>query len=153
MAAPFISLLLSGTILFWNFEAIGQEWSSEQKEVWQAVEADIESFKKGDLEGIMASRHDDAIIWWSNRSMPCDKKLALFNYKDWFDYDMPVNWDLEPLAIQVFGNVANVFYMYRFRGNILSGSGRRMDTWIKQDNKWLMMGSFGASCDKLPPCK
>jgi len=30
---------------------------------------------------------------------------------------------------------------------------RNMETWIKQDHKWLLINSFLASCDKLPPYK
>jgi hypothetical protein len=34
-----VSLILIGIILIWNSKALGQEWTSEQKEVWEAVEA------------------------------------------------------------------------------------------------------------------
>ena len=46
-----------GLLVFWCFHATGAEWTDEQKEVWQAVEADTELFKKGDVEAIMADRH------------------------------------------------------------------------------------------------
>jgi hypothetical protein len=73
-------------------------------------------------------------------------------YKDWFDNDKPVNFESEPLAIKIIGNVAIVFYTSKFSGKIFSGRTRTMDTWIKQNNKWQKIGSFDASCDKLPPC-
>ena len=148
-----VSLLICGLIVFWGFQAIGEQWTAEQKEIWEVVVADYELFKKGDVDGILASRHDDVVIWWGNKPIPYDKELLRSNYKGWFDYDIPVNYELEPLAIQIIGNVASVFCTYKFSGKILSGSGRDMETWIKQDNKWLMINSFGASCDKLPPCK
>jgi hypothetical protein len=147
-----VSIILFGIILLWNSKAFGQEWTAEQKEVWEAVEADFEKFKQGDLEGILASRHNDVVIWYGDEAMPFNKKMASFNYKEWFDYDKPVKWELEPLAIKVIENVASVFYTYKFSGNILSGSGRDMETWIKQDNKWLMINSFSASCDTPPNC-
>ena len=152
LARVSVSLLICGLIVFWGFQAIGEEWTAEQKEVWEVVVADYELFKKGDVDGILASRHDDVVIWWGSKRIPYDKELVRFNYKNWFDYDKPVNWELEPLAIQIIGNVATVCYTYKFGGKILSGSGRDMETWIKQDNKWLMINSFGASCDELPPC-
>ena len=148
-----ISILLCGILVFWCFHATGAEWTDEQKEVWQAVEADTELFKKGDVEAIMADRHVDAIIWWGNKGLPFDWKLAKLNYKGWFKYDIPANWELEPLAIKVLGNVAIVAYKYKFSGGKSSGTGRLMMTFIKQNNKWLLMSSFGASCDELPPCE
>lgn len=153
-ATVFLSLSLFGIIMFWGFQVFCQELTAEQKEVWEVVKADIELFKKGDLEGLSASRHEDVIIWWGSKAKPFDKKTAFYNYRSWFDYDKPVKWELEPLAIKISGGrVASVFYTYRFSGKFTSGSGRDMDTWIKQDNKWMMINSFGASCDKLPPCK
>jgi type II secretory pathway component PulC len=92
-----ISILLCAMLVFWGFQAIGEEWTAEQKEVWKAMETYTGLFKKGDLEIIMASRHDDAIVRWSDRPIAFDKELALFNYRGWFNYDLPVNWELEPL--------------------------------------------------------
>jgi len=93
------------------------------------------------------------LIWWGSKPIPFDKELLRFNLKGWFNYDKPVNWELEPRAIKVIGNVAIVFYTYKFSGQIVSRSSRTMETWIKQDNNWIKFGSLDASCDKLPPCK
>ena len=54
-----VSVILFGILLLWNSKAFGQEWTDEQKEVWEVVVADFELFKKGDLEGLLASRHDE----------------------------------------------------------------------------------------------
>jgi hypothetical protein len=148
-----ISVILFGILLLWNSKAFGQEWTAEQKEVWEVVVSDFELFKKGELDGLLASSHDDVLIWWGSKPIPFDKELLDFNYKSWFDYDKPVNWELEPLAIKVIDNVASVFFTYKYSGKILSGSGREIETWIKQDNKWILINSLGATCDKLPPCK
>ena len=148
----FISLFICGIIVFWGFRAFGQEWTAEQKEVWQAVETDYESFKKGNLEKLLASRHDDFILWWDIKVLPFDKKQAQLEYKMWFDYDIPVNWVLEPLTVKVSGNLAIVAFIYEYSGNISSGRGRIMATWVKQDNKWLLLSSFSASCDKPSAC-
>jgi hypothetical protein len=71
----FISLFICGIIVFWGFRAFGQEWTAEQKEVWQAVEADYESFKKGNLEKLLASRHDDSVFWWDSKVLPFDIRI------------------------------------------------------------------------------
>ena len=147
-----VSIIILGIILLLNSKAFGQEWTAEQKEVWDIVVADYELFKEGDLEGILASRHDDVAILYGNKTVPLDKGLLKLNYKGWFDYDKPVSFELEPLAIKIIGNVASVFYTYKLSGNIMSFSGRAMKTWIKQNNKWILINSHSSSCDKLPPC-
>ena len=131
MARASVSIILCGLIIFCGLQAFGQDWTAEQKEVWDVVKADREKFKQGDLEGVLASRHDDVVIWWGQKPIPYDKELLEFNYKAWFDYDKPVKWELEPLTIKIVGKVASVFYTYKYSGKILSGS----------------------SCNKLPPCK
>ena len=153
LARVSVSLLICGLVVFWSFQVFGREWTAEQKEIWEVVVADYELFKQGDWEGILASRHENVVIWWTNEAWPFDKEMAPFNYRTWFDYDKPVKWELEPLAIKVVGNVASVAYTSKFSGKILSGRSRNMATWIKQNNKWLMINSFSASCDKLPLCK
>ena len=45
-----IFLLLCIVIVFWGFQAIGEEWTAEQKEVWTSVQANWETIKKGDVE-------------------------------------------------------------------------------------------------------
>ena len=148
-----IYLLFCALIVFWSLQVFGQEWTAEQKEIWKAVETQWELYKQGDLEGVMALQHDNVFIWWNNKVMPLGKKIMKHHYKDWFDYDKPVAYELEPLVIQIFGNVANVFYSYKWNGKALSDRARGLDTWIKKDNKWLKISYFTASCDELPLCK
>ena len=148
-----VSIIICGMIVLGGVSAFGQDWTTEQKEVWNVVIADYEKFKQGDVEGLLASRHDDVVIWWGNRKIPFDKGLSGLNYKGWFKSDIPTNWELKPLAIKIVGNVASVFFTYKFSGSTLSGSGRDLETWIKQNNKWIMINAFSASCDKLPPCQ
>ena len=81
MARISVSIILCGMFIFWGFQVFGQEWTAEQKEIWEVVKADIELFKKGDLEGLSASRHEDVIIWWGSEAMPFDKKMAMVNYR------------------------------------------------------------------------
>ena len=114
---------------------------------WNSLALELKSFWSG-----IDSRAERG-LWWGNKLIPFDKELLRFNYQGWFDYDKPVNWELEPLAIRVIGNVAIVFSTFKYSGNILSSRGRGMETWIKQDNKWLKIGNFDASCAKLLPCK
>ena len=101
-----ISVFLCGVIVFWGASVFGQEWTAEQKEVWDVVVADYELFKQGDVEGILASRHDDVAIWYGNKKVPLNKELLKLNYKGWFDYDKPVSLKLELMWFKKNGHFA-----------------------------------------------
>jgi len=150
MATVFISLFLCGVIVFWGSQAIGEEWTAEQKEVWKSVKANWETLKNGDVEAALAEYHDDLVTWWVSKPEPLRKVHMKQIYRNWLDYDKLVSYELKPIAITVFNNVANVFYIYKWNGNILSDKGRRLEVWVKQDNKWLEIGGLTSSSDTLP---
>ena len=153
LARVSVSLLICGLIVFWGFQASGEEWTAEQKEVWEVVETEWEYCKQGDVEAVLTGRHDDSLTWWSRRAIPLGKSAIRLSYQDWFDLDKPVSYELKPLNIHIFGDVANVFYLYKWQGKVLPKSGRNMATYVKQNNKWKLMGTMGCSCENLPVCK
>jgi ketosteroid isomerase-like protein len=147
-----IFLCFCGMIVFWGSQAIGEDLTAEQKELWAAVQANWETFKKGDVEAALAIKHDEMIAWFSTNPKPVKKEFLKYTYNDWFSYDKPISVKLEPINIHIFNNVANVFYIYNWSGNIMSQKSRMLETWVKQDNRWLMIGSLASPCDTLPPC-
>ena len=148
----FVSGLICGMIVLGGVSAFGQKWTGEQKEVWKAVEANWETFKKGDVEAALAMKHENAVVWFGDEPMPITKELLSSFYKNWFDYEKPTNTKLKPLNIVIFGNVANVFLLWKIDGEKIKGKSRVVETWVKEGNKWLLIGSLVANCDKLPPC-
>jgi hypothetical protein len=140
-------------MVLWSFSAFGEEWTAEQKEFWEIVKADYNKFTEGDIEGLAVSRHKDTLIWWGSKPIPFNKNSAISGYRGWINYDNPIKWELDPLAITIVGDVATVAVQYKYSGKNSSGSGRDLETWMKKDGKWLLINSFSASCDKLPPCK
>jgi ketosteroid isomerase-like protein len=149
-----IFLFLCGMIVFWGSQAIGEDLTAEQKEVWAAVQANWETFKAGDVEAALALKHDDMIAWFSSNPDPLKKESLRAAYNNWFNWAKPTFVKLEPLNIHIFNNVANVFYFSKWESANKEkfGRGRQLEIWVKQDNKWLMTGSLGSSCDTLPPC-
>jgi hypothetical protein len=147
-----IFLLLCIVIVFWSFQAIGEEWTAEQKEVWASVQANWETIKKGDVEAALAMKHDDMVAWYGENPEPLRKELMKQSYLNWFNSDKLVSYKLRLLTINIFNNVANVFYLYKYEGEKFSNIGRAFETWVKQDNKWLAIGSFDSSCEYLPRC-
>ena len=154
-AKVFTSLFFSGVFLFWVVQVSAEEWNTEQKEVWKSVEAGWELFVKGDIEAIAAIAAEGYLEWWPNDPNPFGKNYMKGKYKRWFDGNKPVSYELKPVALNIIGDVANVFYFYKWNGDKMPAaiSGRQYSTWIKQDNKWKFMGSMGCSCDRQPYCK
>jgi ketosteroid isomerase-like protein len=148
-----IFLLLCGAIIFGGIQVSAEEWTNAQKEVWNSVKAPWEYFKQGDLEGFMTIYHDDAVEWWRNSASPLGKVMMKARFSEWLNYDKPITYELEPVSIQIFGNIANVMYKVKWKGNILSDNGRNMQTWIKQDNRWKFFSGMSASCDKPLKCE
>ena len=154
MARSFISLILCGVIVFCGSQAIGEELKAEQKEVWAAVQANWETFKAGDVEAALALKHDDMIAWFSSNPDPLKKEYLRMAYNYWINVSVPTFVNLKPLNINIFNNVANVFYVYKWESlnKEISERGRQLEIWVKQDNKWLMTGSLSSSCDNRSPC-
>ena len=147
-----ISLVLCGIILFCGFQVLGQELNKEQKEIWKVVEARWEYYKQGDLESVMSCIHKEAVFWFRNGLSPSGKNAIETLIGAWISYYPPLSYELKPLSINIFGNVANVYYLYKWKGNMRSDIGRIGATFIKQDNKWLLIGAISASCDKPITC-
>ena len=58
-----ISILVCIFMVASGLQAFGEEWTPEQKEVIETVRAIWEAFKDGDIEAIMAKKHDASVYW------------------------------------------------------------------------------------------
>ena len=143
----FISLFLCGIIAFSSSQTNAKEWTEAQKEMWKSVEAMWENFKQGDEKAVMAIHHDDCVNWWATRRLPADKYQIRLAFRTWLTGpDKPVSYELEPLSIHIFGDIANVYYIRTWGTKKVPkyNHGRLMQTYLKQDNKWMLIGSMGA---------
>lgn len=129
-----------------------EELTEAQQEVWKFVQDGWEAFKKADIDFMMANTHADAFTWWGTQANPLTKDELRLKYQGWFDYDKPESYLLHPLKITIVNDVAIVYFYYKWNGLKLSSRGRTISTFVKQDDKWLRLGSLGISCDKLPIC-
>lgn len=128
------------TVATGGVKAFGQEWSDEQKEVWKMEIAYWDYFKEGDIKGYMTLWHKDVIAWPHNSPKPIGKeilekvmtgKLKLLSY------------DLKPLAINIFGNFAFIYYRVNAIGKDSPNFSARIGhLWMKQDGKWQIIGGY-----------
>ncbi len=123
-AKTLFSLLFSGVIVFCGFQVSAEEWNEEQKEVWKSVEAGWKLFVKGDIDAIAAIAVEGYLEWWPNDPNPFGKNYMKGKYKRWFDGNKPVSYELKPVALNIIGDVANVFYFYKWNGDTLCPSFR-----------------------------
>ena len=93
---------------------IAQEWTKEQKEIWQKVEQGWETWQKGDVDQFLANVHDKFQGWNSEYPLPADKDKMV----KWFtmakEYMTIVMYDVSPARIAVTENAAVVDYYYNF---------------------------------------
>jgi len=130
-----------------------QEWSAAQKEVWKNVEAYWALEAAGNVEGFMSYFHDNYMGWDINEPLPADKATV----RKFVEYEMKAGktlvYDIRPVAINVFANVAIVDYYYTRIGKDAEGkersrSGRWADIVMKQGDKWVLIGDHGGRTSK-----
>ena len=100
----------------------------------------------------MSLFHNEVVVWWEENPNPSNKSAIRNRYSRWLNFDKPASYELEPLLINIIGNVANVYYRFKYTGDAISNIGRAGVTFIKQDNKWLIIAFTHASCNKKPLC-
>ncbi len=146
-----VSLLICGIVVLWGFQVSGEEWTEAQKELWKSVETRWEDSIQGNVEAIMDGFHDNAVSWRLRYHIDYDAPITLGKdlitaiYESWLSSQFkPISYELEPLAIDIFGDMANVFYRYKYeKGGILKTyPGKAMLSYIKQHNKWLIIGQM-----------
>jgi ketosteroid isomerase-like protein len=127
-----------------------QDWSPAQKEVWKNVNDYWTVLAKGDVNGFLDYMHPDYVGWDNNDALPATKdesKKGLLYYMQ--GNKIPL-YDIKPLAIKIYGDVAFVHYYYSFvqelpDGKTRSEKGRWTDILLKQGTKWVMIGDHGGS--------
>ena len=125
-----------------------QEWSPAQQDVWKNVEAYWARDSAGDLDGFLSYFHENYIGWDLTEPASTNKarlrKFLEYGYKT----EKTVLYDIQPVAINVIGNVAVVHYYYTAITKAADGkesdrAGRWADVLMKQGDKWVIIGDHG----------
>jgi ketosteroid isomerase-like protein len=130
--------------------ANAQQWNAAQQEVWAAIENAWDMFAKNDLQGALSVYHPDYVGWHYEAQVPSDFETG----KKWITYFLPkeeiVLYDIKPASIIVHGNFAVVHYFFTVVSKTEKeeesfSSGRWTETWVKEGNKWLIIGDHGGT--------
>jgi hypothetical protein len=141
---PVKTLLLLALVIITimvSSQAFGEGWSAAQKEIWEIQKDEWMLWMKGDREGRLALYHKECIVWLYNTAFPGDKTLII---RGMIKYPKIDSFELEPLEVKVFGNVAIVQYSLKYTAFVKDYNERATNTWMKQDEKWQIIGSMRA---------
>jgi ketosteroid isomerase-like protein len=130
-----------------------QEWSPAQKDVWKNVNDYWAQMAKGDVSGFMEYFHPDYSGWENGEKLPSNKEET----RKWITYGfqgvkIPL-YEIKPLSIKIYGDVAFVHYYYTTVKEMPDGkkkveTGRWTDILLKQGNKWVLIGDHGGEDKK-----
>lgn len=132
-----------------------QEWTKEQKEVWQTVEEYWVKWQAKDYEGAFATVHDKYIGWYAEDPLPINKKKWYNSTMKYSEFTSNHSYDIEPARILVYENAAIVHLYYSFSFVYDDGekkkkakfSGKWTEFFIKEDGKWLLLGDLTTGDD------
>lgn len=109
------------------------------------------SLEQGDLDGYLKTRSEDYIGWPTWTKGPVTKAFIKNNMN--MQHTTVSSYNLEPLAVKIFGNVAIAMFVYHMEDGL--GNIHRVGvthTWMKQGGEWKIIGSMTASCLKPHFC-
>lgn len=121
-----------------------ENWSKTQDEVWKNVKDYTDLIMKGDIEGFLDYFHKNYSGWNNCEMIPANKA----NVKNEL-WHLPkseiLSYNISPVAINVFKDVAIVHYYYSAasknrNGKINQINGRNTDILLKQKDKWILIG-------------
>lgn len=132
-----------------------QEWTKEQKEVWQTVEDYWVKWQAKDFDGAFANIHDKYLGWYAEDPLPTSKEKWYNSMNKYKEFISKLNYDVEPARILVHGDVAVVHLYYSFsllyddgeNKKKVSYSGKWTEFFIKEDGKWMLIGDLTTEDD------
>ena len=138
-----IIVFLVGSVSF------AQTWSAEQKEVLATVDGAFKAVMERDTEAVKGVFSPNYRGWHVDSGDPGPKTLE--QVMPWMEHSFARNkmelYTLHPLAIDVHGDTAVVFYVVDLlyamdESNEVRKAVKMMDVYQKQDGKWLLIADF-----------
>jgi hypothetical protein len=140
-----------------------QQLNSSQHEVWQAVEGRWQAWQAGNLEKMITLYHP-RFHAWNRVSGRLDGHQALLDrWKTALKSESILDVKLDPIAIEVYGKFASVFYISHETVKQIAATSdqqtgsaqtiepsiitiRWSDYLVKENGRWLFVGYNGVPC-------
>ena len=121
---------------------IAQEWSPAQQEVLRALDAYTRASVDGDVEEIMSYFHPEFLGWDYKQARPVGLEQTRGMIEGFYSMYKLAGFDVEPLAVQMRGDMAIVHLRYREAMKMggaedVAISGLWTATFVKDGDKWL----------------
>lgn len=121
-----------------------QDWSPAQQEVVQTVEEYTRASIGGNVEEIMSYFHAEFRGWNYGQNRPLDRDQTGSMIEGFYAHNQLVDFEIEPLAVQVRGDVAVVHLRYREDmkvggGMDVSVAGPWSMTLVRDEGDWLFL--------------
>ncbi|HNS16794.1 MAG TPA: nuclear transport factor 2 family protein [Bacteroidales bacterium] len=143
-----LKLLLLAMMAIITTSVFAQEWTKEQKEVWQVVENSWMKWKAGDPEGMVAALHPKFQGWDSESPLPMNKDAVVQWFRSMKEKSTQDGYWINPARIAVTENAAVVHYYYQYSVTYTTGDqkkqhkgqGKYTEFYVKEGGKWLCLG-------------
>ena len=142
-----INLLTLILVMFITTNALAQQWSPEQKDVWAGVEKYWQVNQNNPMDFL--DYFDDSYLGWSyDNEAPSTKSDATKSFSYWTKKGKEQFHILTPAKIWVSGDFAFVHYYYSQvmesnDGKSKTEKGRWTDILMKKGGKWMLVGDHG----------
>ena len=130
-----------------------QEMSALQTEVWLTVEAYTEASHQRNLEKYLSFWHPDFLGWHNGDKKPTDYQMRANGLQRYFDSTKSLEYELEPLGIQIIADDKAAIVHYKLRntleskatGNKDAGVAYWTDYLVKENDRWLLISDHGGN--------
>lgn len=150
MKTSFKYAIIAVIAFFISSSAIAQEWTKEQKEVWQTVENIWSKWKANDVPGATANLHEKYQGWNGDMALPLGKPEMTQMFQDMKDMEKLDYYFINPARITISGNAAVVDYYFNYQVTRTMGTdkktvhekGKNVEFYVKEGGKWLLLGDM-----------
>ena len=116
----FIIAVIFGVM--WSQSVQAQQLNSAQREVWQTVETRWRAWQAGDLEKMLILYHSRFHAWNRVTGRLDGHDAMLARWKTALQSEKILAVNLQPIAVEVYGEFAAVFYVSRETVKVTSGA-------------------------------
>lgn len=147
-----ISVIILFALLFLSGKQYAQQWSAEQKEVWEGVQKYWEIDNNDPLA--YYKYFDDSYYGWSYQNEAPGIKADAIKSSKYFSTKGKQKLNITtPARIWVNGNFAYVHYYYtqvseNNDGKPVTEKGRWTDILMKKNGTWMIVGDHGGEIKK-----
>lgn len=132
--------------------ASSREWTAAQNDVLEVVEAYTEASHRRDLEAYLSYWHPEFLGWHNGDAAPTNKEERRRGLERYFATWKSVQYELEPLGVQLLANGEAAIVHFVLRNVLESGDGTRVvgvshwtDCLTREQGRWLLISDHGGS--------